>query len=963
MAIRALLSLGTVIDGIGRLARGVEWAVKQTPTGPTTAPTSDPLRTRSTLDADLGTASRVEYGYIVDAIPGMRQYRVLPEGGLMMIVCTSLYGEGAGGAIGVYDSSSYLPGTHVRYIRHRQTPYSGVIIGAEPGYNVDPTLYVGDMVSQGSNVGLQLEGGYATLVKMGGSVDSIPVNSGLTAYGHRQPSDSLEISELNYSTETGLMLHMDPWMTFLRADETTGIWFFYWDGLTRIAGQHLQEITTVSTREIYDDEGETNYYHGVATYPWENRGMLISPSQSATTEQLDPSKTQLNQAYYARIEPTYDDTQAYHRLQIYEGYLGQGQKTILSSPNKASGYDSTLRYSNKYKPVGLCEQQITMAGHWFVRSALGITIAKRPIIPVPKRMKIVTDASGDGHGNYKASSLYNDGGSTLTDHKVQPTPTPASVSSGEDQVSSATAILDLHAHMFNWEGLHPFYYHKNDYYIPEESAYSYITTNQTIPTWSQLNSSSSQWYLTPPSAQSVTVDHRTGDTAKVFTNTSFLSLLDNGAVVLAGGSGEEIRMVGGSIFLSCPGDVFTEAGRNIIGWAGRDHISRAWNSVDITANGGQSSQGGDVRIKAERNMQLLSANGGGAYGTLIECRSSGPAQYDFTHIGECAKYTGIILKALQSEICQYADNIYLRTCVPSPTTQDPGNSATATINKHGNICLDCSGPQNDWCGDITTVSQNIRHWVYCAIEQIFSFSDNSDNYGVNEFGVANGVCHQVFNGNQYVIGTILAYDDIASKTNVIALNNFLNSSGNTVGALDSTSATNISTAATAAYNYEGALSAKANSASDSWYKTDFGKSDGSGSGLWYQHGRPGDNNMIQSMWASLRADADYASSYFTLYESRWAQMARSSGPGAPKQWTEHDVKSNISSSVTDPFPGNNIWKVSTNVYKKHNLSGSQTMYDYTAQYAKDRGSVYESPVSVNAPTTDKLDGNYPIIGL
>lgn len=937
------LSFATVIDGIGRLARGVERAVQQVPRGPSLNPVSDAGGTRNAVTTDLGTTSRVEYGYVVDAIPGLREYRVLPEAGGPMIECCGLL-HSAGGAMGVYDATTYMSGTHVRYIRHRQTPMSGVIIGAEPSYHTDPTLYYGDIVSQGSNTGILLETGYHALLKFGSAQGHIPVNGGLTNFGGRSPWDSLEGGELNYSTETGLMIHLDPYMGFLRADEMTGIWVFYWDGLTRIAGQNLQEITSVSTREVYDDEGEASVYRGVATYPWENRGMLINPNDSLTSE-LNATQAQTASPSRGRLEPANDDQQAYHRFQTYEGYLGQAQKKVVSVPNLNSGYSTNvLRYSDSYKLAGLHDSQVTMAGHYFVRNALGLTLTKRPIIPVPKRVKPVTNYSptssgGDGHGNYKASSLYTDGAAGLRDHKVQPTPTPASVATGEEMLHTATAVLDLHAHMFNWEGLHPFYYHKNDYYIPEESAYTspYVTTNQEIPTWTQLDSTS-QWYLSPASSVSIKLDHRTGGTAKVYKNTSYVTLLDDGGVLIGGGCGEEIRMAGGDIFLSCPGDVFMEAGRNVLAWGGRDVCLRAWNAVDISANKR------DVRIKAEQHMQLLSANGGGQYGTLIECRSSGPAVYDFTAQGEDTKFAGIILRSLQTEICQYADNIYLRTCVPSPTTQFSGHSTTPTIKKHGDITLDCH-----CCGDITTRSKNIKHWVCCAIAHSFDLDDaDNDSEGANMF-TANGttLCKDLFS-----YGAIIAWNDVVAGDNVIAgTGNMYSQTGGGIAELTSAATTSIINAIDAGQTYELSLQTWMNSE----YVNDFDSQ-------WYAYGRPGNDDNIHSHWASLRTDTNYKSSAFTLYESRWAQMARAASPGAPTTWTENKVLTNAVSTDTYPFPGGSRL-TSSSGYKKHQF----LLYDTTNQYAKDRAttstsSVYEAPVTLTGPTYVKIDGNYPIIG-
>jgi len=58
--------------------------------------------------------------------------------------------------------------------------------------------------------------------------------------------------------ETGLMLHMDPWWAHLRVDEETGLYLFYHDQLTRLAGHNMQIRSMLGEREELDDQNESN---------------------------------------------------------------------------------------------------------------------------------------------------------------------------------------------------------------------------------------------------------------------------------------------------------------------------------------------------------------------------------------------------------------------------------------------------------------------------------------------------------------------------------------------------------------------------------------------------------------------------------------------------------------------------------------------------------------------------------
>ena len=107
--------------------------------------------------------------------------------------------------------------------------------------------------------------------------------------------------------------------------------------------------------------------------------------------------------------------------------------------------------------------------------------------------------------------------------------------------------------------------------------------------------------------------------------------------------------------LTAPGDVWIQPGRNVNIIAADDCIIKVHRSVDIT------STKNDVRIKAERNLQILAGNdqseGGGV---VIESRAPA-AKYDFAKDGEDVKHSGILLIAPDSDIACWGKSVYLRT--------------------------------------------------------------------------------------------------------------------------------------------------------------------------------------------------------------------------------------------------------------------------------------------------------------
>ena len=932
------------LTNISRLGRNTDWNTRLSPNkAGGERPVADSMGTGLHAKHDLSASAHVEHGYIVDAWPLARCYRVQPAGGGMTLDCAKGMQSGVT-PIGVYDADTLVVGTKVRFMRLPGVR-SGLIVATEPTYMHDPTKCMGDVTSMGAPTGLHTEDGPKEVYNTGGSKTggTLEMFGGITDWSGRTPFDSLEIGELNRSTETGMMLHMDSYMAFMRANEYAGIWSFYWDGLTRVAGNQFQGWEGPTEREIYDDEGETMYYHGISPYPWEHQGYLTGPYAGTTDNTADDCQN--NYPYYAAVEPDDDDLQPFHRFRTYAGYLGQGQKKLMCGPVLTGGgggtLEDTLTYSdNYYMPYGLHEQQITMAGHWGVRNALGLTIAKRPVIPVPKRMEIVTSQEGDKPANYKASDYYGTGDA----HKVQPTPSvPAGVAVDQQHLYRCNTLMDLHAHLFNWEGAHPFYYHENDYNLVEESAYNHVDTNQEVPNWDDLMSEY-QWYLDVPDSDDIEYDHRTGGTARVYRNTAYFNITDEGAVVIGDGWGSEIRMAGGSIFLECPGDVFMAPGRNVIAWGGRDICLRAWNCVDI------STSQKDVRIKAEQNLNMLGGNCEGPFGVFIETRSSGEdggsgseqneSKYGWGVVGEDAEHTGIVMKAKNSEIVSWARNIYLRTIKNEDLYgKSEGTATVGDQPKAGDIVLDTLGK-----GDVITRSSFVKHWVNCAVMHAFRAGQTARQVNFfTEDGAT--LCNDMF-----VDGDILNYGSHLARNDFISATGHMYSDrGGMVARADVTEA---DTAITEGHDYEATLRTWAAAR----WATDLGT-------MWYGEGRPGNDDVIKSAWFDMRVEEDYVSQKFELWEARWQQMARENSDTV-NEWEEPPVESNREDAdvngwgPTYPFPGKQRL-VEDNAYFKSDLK----LYDTTTGESEDRdGGTYESPIETESPTKSTIDGEYYHIG-
>jgi hypothetical protein len=139
--------------------------------------------------------------------------------------------------------------------------------------------------------------------------------------------------------------------------------------------------------------------------------------------------------------------------------------------------------------------------------------------------------------------------------------------------------------------------------------------------------------------------------------------------------------------------VFLEAGRDNVQISGYDSIVKAHNSIDVTA------AHGDLRLKAEHNLEILAGNGGGKGRLLLENKVAGSQHNYRQKIGEDIEGSGILFKT-KSQFVVWAQEVYVRT------TDDQGGPG-------GDIVLDASQGQSD----IRTISSRfIRHLDNAALD-------------------------------------------------------------------------------------------------------------------------------------------------------------------------------------------------------------------------------------------------------
>lgn len=906
-------------------------------------PVSDPNSRAIGYELSNINTGRTVLGWIMDGTAIANCYRVHLEKGYAPIIATAAV-QSSAGCLGVSTINTYTPGTPVIVLLHDKTP-EGLILGAVPQFLDLGSRAYHDYISQASRK--RVDDVHKRHLKQ-------PASGQLTDFSAWRPYDATLAGEWGGISSTGISITLDDFMAQFSVNESTGIFAFYHDMMLRVAGYNMQVWTAGSVREAFMDQAEYNDTQGYAPYPWEAIG-LLTPLEGQTVQQYPPSAYQcaLQQPYYAHWENKHEFQQPYHRFQQFHGYLGQGGRSSLSAPppgltrwtyepsqigDPGKVYESAITSKDigeaecleapinkltdhEIKPAyGLHADTVGLDGRRAIVSAKGIVLAKRTLIPLPQAIKRPEDIKGgdDAATNYKAAGQYGAG----PDH-----PITGDIAESDDvfpHLQRAAAILDLHAYLFNYSGLHPFYWHAKDYKTWEQSELAeegYASSNSHIPTFSTLRGS---MYLSQPPVKTWKIDHRYGD-QKFYEAESFFTMLDDGGIVIGDAYGASITMSGGSIILSAPGDVWVKTGRDMQVWAGGDHIVRAHDAIDL------SSTKKSIRLKAEENIMAVAGNSGVNGGILLESRATATT-YDFEQCGDDVKFGGVALRAKNSNVVAMGQQTYIRSL-------------------NGDLVLDAGAGQKD----ILTNSASFYNYISRsgAVAHFFGSQAVGGTSKANMFRETIttvcgpfGVDKDVFiNGNVLCDGSVLV-----GKGHILTA--AASKGAIQVGPLDGEAQRQIREAVGV---FRTLIDVDVPEQGD--------QIDQAQSAIWYGDKRAGNERTVETMQFSFRTDEQYKlGEDFRVYEDRWQQMALLGGQEL-KKWEEQGVSSTICDK-TYPFPGKKFL-VEQEAFIEQELNLVDTLggglIDADRGQAPELIGGYATPeFHPNSKTV--LNGNYPIIG-
>lgn len=832
-------------------------------TEPVSVYLGDPFRTgyiKASRDSafQIG-AGTLEFATVADVIPHARCYRLncAMRGSARGYALSS---TSCNTATGTNDINLYQIGTAVLVYFPVQSN-RGLILGALPPPVWDTNIALPPSVVPGSDVGAT----EAPFTHMTKGEDFNGKGFGVENFSAGAPTDNVP-GDWGLMNETGSGFLVSKFMAMLRASDNCGLSVFYLDQLMRLHGYNYEHFTSSSEHRIYNDEQEVHDVHFRSKFPWEALGLSkhgTNPFQTAEGK-WEPGTTD---AYY---EPQNDKQTGIWRDVELRGYLGDLHREVVAVPD--SKFDATpITYDDNKAPAytGLSEITRSANGSIGIRSAKEILLSKYVMIPVPQQTTLPDDnVEGDWRKNYKASNEVGDGTAAedMNDFKWTPE---------SDADMKPALLLDYMTWVFNFHKFENLLAHKKDWKVCEETerASRWTLTRAYIEA-SKLSALDGSYWADMPKKADIDIDSRLKQHA-YYESMSCFSMLDDGSVVIEDGWGSSIVMHRGNIQICCAGDIFMRPGRSFYAFAPKDAMLRAGGSVDLTATTH------DVRLKAERNLQLLAGNDSDKSdkvgGILLESRSSG-TQLQFDQAGEKVVSGGIVFKCKNSDLVGWANNIYLGT---KQLDQNPA----------GEIMLSADEGKQNILMQANVMMRDIKQLAIDRFSPTRAniFLENATIIDTQQL-LVRGSGYFTRNGNIYAEGNVGAggsviaegagvfgdtVSDGADSPHMVAPNNKA-PKGKVKPVLKSIDRTAQST--------EQNVSGIVEQTSDRFQSGE---------------GSIGSAETAKKVNFSLRTDDDYNVRDFKVFAARWQQLLKEAGVN--KAWEERPVLAG--SDTTYPFPG------------------------------------------------------------
>lgn len=837
----------------------------------------DPLRASARDLTHKQVNSQFTVGLVIQALPYLNWYRLqLSDNG--GIVAGAKLNHHSRNPIGGRDIGVIQPLSRVLVYKplFSQVVY---ILGVLPPDIADDFIYRSGFIWPGGQSGLYREGVHNALLRPDDGGEARNFSAGAP----------LDETTLDYGKvfETGLMFQMDPFMAQLRVNEFTGLMMSYYDSYLRLGGLNFDLATAVQDLRARLDQGELRSVTGKSVYWWESLGR---PAPGSGVGELQDEETVLRTAPLSLWDlPNGErDLVPVHRRLEFDGYEGQGGLRLVGVPDETA--NANLRSS--FRSEGVFMESIGLHGSWTVAAASQIALLKRTAIFFPLERKTPEDKQGDTEQNYRFAGQYGSG----PVHQVgQP---ELGETSG---VGVLAAIDDLLAYAVQWRAAHPFYYHQNDYELPEPSESSIGPVQETL----QLGAAANGAPLAFPTPRLLKIDHRFAQ-GRFYAREAGLVMTDDASVVHFDGYGNRITMGAKGIRMESPIGIEVVSGGDVIAFS-RQLVLRAHESVDIT------SSNKDLRLFAAKNMQASADN------MLLESRSENGG-YDYQNrTGEEVSGTGITLKSATT-VGLLGDNLYLRSGVGK--------------DERGDIVLDAGNRQND----VVLQAKNVIGFLGSQM-QLFTLERGQDPQQIVALGGKQAVIHSelIIGGSTVITGDnpdLIVEGNIFSGANIECAGIMADEPG-AVFPIDDRFQSKLKESLTVIEEVIEIVKKKIKPADQAYWD------DG-----WYIDFQLGNEELLAAMGFSFRDDEaglQYRVSQLRTFEPRWVTMARNGLASGSSPWQETSLQ--YQGRDLYPWPGRKAWEEQSVLVRP---TGSEGLFDYATGNDADRGERYEN-ASLSAP--------------
>lgn len=515
----------------------------------------------------------------------------------------------AGGSDGIRENKGYPPGTKVAVLRIADRR-PGYILCAYADEVADPSRVIADFLQQAGGTTFFTE-----------QVHRFPylgtAAAGLPNYANGFAD--LLTGEWGLSNEFGVALALERFAVFLRTSEMCGVWASALDESLRIAARRLK-VQTIGTESIDSFiRGELNRIAKFALLPHEAVGIYTAAERGddglpiPATAFIDPENggklgaKATDPAIQAATEPADPGLIMVPRILELAGYIVNGKDRYVVAP-RPDKQQSLITDVQRY--IGLFREHLDIDGSYTVQTAAGISLRKTVFIPAPHD---IADPDDPTVVVNKPTDF------TAFNWSLDTFGLPGTLAQ----------MMEAHAYALNIDQFRRFT-ERTDWSVQDADPMSAPAQGKALVSvamgnrqWASLPATG-DWLVNPVGAK------------KYYAATAGIDIREDGSVVITDAWGSQIVMSGGNVVITAPGDIYKLPGRNAVTWAPGDIVLRAKGDVDV------SSSEGSLRLKAERNLEVLAANGGEG-GLLLESR--GTNREFNTDLGAGASFVGITMKS------------------------------------------------------------------------------------------------------------------------------------------------------------------------------------------------------------------------------------------------------------------------------------------------------------------------------